>query len=340
MNLDEDLSKVLLHAKSAKDSTETSDHASAAGAYKQACILLESNLIRLRCSQARSLLSAEEYTEAKQVTECALRFAPKDPTALYLNASALLHLGFRTDAKATFNTAATYETDLATKTSYMDWAARCDGPVKLTPEAPNSLHQAREACASSPSVPKDNTRMQWYQSATHVNVDVFAKNVIKDDSCVSFSETQLTVRLKRPDMDTYSMDVNLFGKIDAVGSTWSVSKVKVEIRLKKKEEGASWKTLDSSAEVISAAAEAKSNSARRLVETQARQKEWDSVAENELKDYKEDDSSMSLFKAIYKDADDDTRRAMMKSYSESGGQVLSTNWDEVKKKKVVYEGTD
>ena len=38
-----------------------------------------------------------------------------------------------------------------------------------------------------------------------------------------------------------------------------------------------------------------------------------------------------FFQKLYADADEDTRRAMMKSYSESGGTTLSTNWDEVKK---------
>lgn len=41
-----------------------------------------------------------------------------------------------------------------------------------------------------------------------------------------------------------------------------------------------------------------------------------------------------FFQKLYKDADPDTRRAMMKSYQESNGTALSTNWEEVGKKPV------
>ena len=46
------------------------------------------------------------------------------------------------------------------------------------------------------------------------------------------------------------------------------------------------------------------------------------------------DPASAFFKKIFKNADPDTRRAMMKSYQESNGTALSTNWDEVGKKKM------
>jgi suppressor of G2 allele of SKP1 len=51
-------------------------------------------------------------------------------------------------------------------------------------------------------------------------------------------------------------------------------------------------------------------------------------------DSDEGDPVNAFFKKLYKDADEDTRRAMMKSYIESNGTALSTNWAEVGKGKV------
>lgn len=46
---------------------------------------------------------------------------------------------------------------------------------------------------------------------------------------------------------------------------------------------------------------------------------------------------MGLLSKIYSSGNDDVRRAMNKSLYESGGTVLSTDWDEVSKKRVEPE---
>jgi SGS domain len=51
-------------------------------------------------------------------------------------------------------------------------------------------------------------------------------------------------------------------------------------------------------------------------------------------DYGTSDPVDAFFKKLYANADPDTRRAMVKSYYESQGTALSTNWDEVGKGKV------
>lgn len=51
-------------------------------------------------------------------------------------------------------------------------------------------------------------------------------------------------------------------------------------------------------------------------------------------------SKIPVFQKLYKDADDDTRKAMVKSYTESGGTVLSTNWKEISKKRTEIRPPD
>lgn len=43
----------------------------------------------------------------------------------------------------------------------------------------------------------------------------------------------------------------------------------------------------------------------------------------------QDSNPDAFFKSLYGDLDEDSRRAMLKSYQESNGTVLSTNWGEV-----------
>jgi len=47
---------------------------------------------------------------------------------------------------------------------------------------------------------------------------------------------------------------------------------------------------------------------------------------------------MAFFQEIFRNADPEKRKAMMKSFQTSGGTVLSTDWGDVSKKD--YEGKD
>ena len=74
-------------------------------------------------------------------------------------------------------------------------------------------------------------------------------------------------------------------------------------------------------------------------------KNWDGITNKILADDKQvstsedpnaggDAAVNKFFQEIYGNADENTKRAMMKSFVESGGTTLSTNWDEVSKGEV------
>lgn len=64
---------------------------------------------------------------------------------------------------------------------------------------------------------------------------------------------------------------------------------------------------------------------------------------NEFEEEEKDTANQSideLLKDIYLKGDEETRRAISKSFQESNGTVLSTNWSEVSKSKVDVKPPD
>lgn len=354
------------HILIAKDSVEDADYVKAADEFAKAITVCEDGLRTLYAARASALSSAEQFDEClKSAKEATQRF-PEDASLWYWTGQALFNKKQLAEAKKSFEKAAALEGVATMKMSYLDWASRCKNepktdsdevmetvdvtggsaqtvPPKATSNSATTPSTEKENNSGSAPLPQpkvDHTRLQWYQSSSHVTVDIYAKDVDGEQSAVSFKPSHLSVRLKRPNAPDYILDKDLHEDIVVDQSTWTFSRFKVEIRLAKATAGSTWKALDKEAQVLSAVAQAGAESRQRSKAQEEQQKQWASLTEKELENYKEDDSAMSLFRTLYKDADEDVRRAMMKSYQESDGQVLSTNWDEVKKKKVVYEGKD
>lgn len=74
-------------------------------------------------------------------------------------------------------------------------------------------------------------------------------------------------------------------------------------------------------------------------------KDWDKIVKEIEKEEEEEakkggGSVDDLFKRIYASGSEEVRKAMNKSFQESGGTVLSTNWAEVSKAKVEVKPPD
>ncbi|KAM3247827.1 Protein SGT1 -like protein A [Capsicum annuum] len=215
-------------------------------------------------------------------------------------------------------------------------ASELSDNVAIAPRDPQStVNLSHQESAAKPKY-----RHEFYQKPEEVVVTIFAKGIPAKNVVVDFGEQILSVSIDLPGGETYSFQPRLFGKITPAKCRYEVMSTKIEIRLAKAEP-LHWTSLDYTREpvvihrpVVSSAAPRPSYPSSKL-----RNVDWDKLeaqVKKEEKDEKLDgDAALNkFFRDIYKDADEDTRRAMMKSFVESNGTVLSTNWKEVGTKKV------
>ncbi|KAG2184913.1 hypothetical protein INT43_000826 [Umbelopsis isabellina] len=176
----------------------------------------------------------------------------------------------------------------------------------------------------------ERARHDWFQNDQFVVVEVFIKGVQKDSVDIGFHERSLSVTIKMPSGSDYSLELEpLTHEIDPSQSKFTVLSTKIEIKLKKKSVGTKWGMLEGE-DVIPQTISAPW--------TSNKPKDWsalDKELSSEEPEKPEGEQALNaLFQQIYGDADENSRRAMMKSFVESNGTCLSTNWDEVSKGKV------
>ncbi|RPB22769.1 SGS-domain-containing protein [Terfezia boudieri ATCC MYA-4762] len=211
--------------------------------------------------------------------------------------------------------------------------------------------------------PRDKIRHEWYQTNTHVVFTLYVKGVPKESSSIEIEDQAISINFPLPNSSDFQYNLDpLFAPIDPTTSTFTILSTKIELKLTKKKPGEKWKTLEgipldkgkgretSSASTFDVPTtpdvHTSPSSVGPTYPTSSRKgpKNWDKVADELAKpdgttgegadQDEEGDPVNFFFKKLYKDADPDTKRAMMKSYIESNGTALSTNWAEVGKGKV------
>jgi len=167
----------------------------------------------------------------------------------------------------------------------------------------------------------------------------------KEQVQVETTEKTLSVNAKLPSGGDYSLEIDLAYPIDDKRTEFTVTAFKIEIKLFKKD-AIQWTTLDAAHKPKQPAAimnKPTTSEQPSYPSSSMHRKDWNKfeaeIAKDE-KDNKEESDANSIFSQLYKDASDETKRAMNKSYSESGGTVLSMDWNEVSKKKVELQTPD
>ncbi|KAJ3340199.1 Cochaperone protein [Gonapodya sp. JEL0774] len=195
------------------------------------------------------------------------------------------------------------------------------------------------------SLAPSKIRHEWFQNDNFVTITVFVKNLPKDNVQLILEPRVLSLTVKLPNTGSdYSLELDpLAHEIVPAESKHSVMSTKIEIKLKKSEVGIKWGALEGqelfpvgkvagSTDVPEQPPAYPSSSRKRV--------DWNKLEKQAEEDKEGEDALNSLFAKIYKDADPDARKAMLKSYTESGGTVLSTNWKEVGEKHVAPSPPD
>lgn len=292
--------------------------------------------------RSATLLKLSKPTEALDDATKAVALAPKNPKAHLRRGMALFELGRTNEAKESFQNGR--ELDPMSR-QLLQWLGKCENSQteKITENKSNEkLNPNTET--NPPVVPVAPYKHQWYQSQTHVTVEIMARNLTEDEC--SFDVTKDSIRVAVP-KSKFNLTLNLFGGVDPDESICSVRPAKIELKLKKTEP-IQWTDLTSDHSKPSnpkqplnfsdlALKKPSSYPSSKAAQTK-KPTDWDKLEkemEQESDDEKpEGDAALNkLFQDIYGKADEETRRAMNKSFQESGGTVLSTNWAEIGAKK-------
>ncbi|KAK2752913.1 SGT1-like protein A [Colletotrichum kahawae] len=243
--------------------------------------------------------------------------------------------------------------EAAAATAKTDKAAGTDEASK---DDKDEIKAAAAESVRKPAVQTD-VRTDFYQTNTDVMASVYVKGVPKDDFKVEYGEKEVSrhssIRIQtRTNVSQLRMShipghdpwytIPLYGTIDPAGSKHSVKSVKVEFQLKKAAVQ-KWPKLKADPSDVNTTittpapakpvepAPAAASAAGPVYPTSSKSgaKNWDTVLADEKDDDEEKDINL-FFKSLYKGATPEQQRAMMKSFTESNGTALSTDWNDVK----------
>ncbi|XP_034469683.1 protein SGT1 homolog isoform X1 [Hippoglossus hippoglossus] len=273
------------------------------------------------CQRAYAHILLKNYSCAADDAKKAQQLKPSLPLAFMRTGIAEYYLNHYESAQEAFNQGQQLD---VSDTSYEIWIKRCE---EMMGDWTENGSESR-----TPAVPP--VKHDWYQTESQVIVTVMAKNVPKDGVCVNFMEKELNTMIQLASGESYNFHLNLLHPIVPQQSNFRILTTKVEIKMKKTD-GIRWEKLEGEGQESNI----KHFNPNQYPTSSNHAHKWDKmvvdISEEEKSENLEGDAALNkLFQQIYSDGSDEVKRAMNKSFMESGGTVLSTNWKDVGKRKV------
>lgn len=227
--------------------------------------------------------------------------------------------------------------------------------LKVGTSGPATLNTNAAPSTTKPAPPQQTPvgkiRHDWYQNNQNIYLTLLAKGVPQDKAVIDITERSMSISFPVATSDaTYDFSLDpLYASVNVEKCITRILPSKVEIILAKATPGQKWHALESSEPVSETKPEAPASTtdttARAVFTASAPSgpayptsskngpKNWDKFGDDDEEE-EEGDATNSFFKKLYSGASPEVQRAMMKSYTESNGTSLSTNWEEVSKGKV------
>jgi suppressor of G2 allele of SKP1 len=212
-------------------------------------------------------------------------------------------------------------------------------PQNTTSNNNTPQQQSTQSNSNTNVQPPPQRKYQWFQTEDNVCVSFYIKNVKKENCRINIKPHHLEVSISTGPGSEHNFDMDLCDEVDPNNSRYDVLTTKIEVNLRKKQRG-QWASLEKSEDSTvtpwrSTVTDPEVKANKEFPTSSKKKTNWDQL-EKEAKEEakKEGDGLNNFFHDIFKGGSDEQRRAIEKSFYESGGTVFSTNWNEVGKDKV------
>ncbi|NWV50676.1 SGT1 protein, partial [Daphoenositta chrysoptera] len=281
------------------------------------------------CQRAYAHILLQKYADAVADAKKSLELNPNNAVALLRKGLGEYHIKNYASALESFKEGQRLDN---VDDTFTIWIKRCEETLSVV-----------VSCVVSTNLIRTVRKYDWYQTESQVIVTIMIKNAQKDDVSVQFLEKKMNASVRLPSGEDFNLKLDLLHSIVPEQSTFKVLSTKVEIKMKKPE-AVRWEKLEGQGD--SPKLKQFTPDTQHLYPSSSHYtRNWDKlvveIKEEEKNEKLEGDAALNkLFQQIYSDGTDEVKRAMNKSFMESGGTVLSTNWSDVGKRKVEVNPPD